>query len=91
MNEVGLSMDEDFPKPISDELLGATNVVISMGCGDSGPHLPGRRYEDWDITDPADHTGEAVDAIRDDIKGRVLTLLRDLHHTEPEMQQRETP
>lgn len=78
MKEVGLSLDEEFPKPLTDEVLSAADVVVTMGCGDSCPYVPGRRYEDWAIADPAGSNADAVAAIRDDIDARVRDLLTSL-------------
>ena len=78
MNEVGIDLSEEFPKPLTDEVVQAADVVITMGCGDACPIYPGKRYEDWDIPDPAGRSLEEVREIRDAIKGRVTALLRDL-------------
>ena len=75
MKEVGISLDEEFPKPLTDEVVAAADVVITMGCGDTCPFIPGRRYEDWPIADPAETDEAGVDAIRDDIDARVRQLL----------------
>lgn len=78
MKEIGLSLDEEFPKPLTAEVLAAADVVISMGCGDDCPYVPGRRYEDWPITDPAGSDPTQVEAIRDDLDTRVRDLLASL-------------
>lgn len=78
MGEAGLSLEEEFPKPLTTEVLAAADVVVTMGCGDSCPILPGRRYEDWAIDDPAGRPVEHVRAIRDDIDRRVQALLAEL-------------
>jgi len=78
MKEVGLSLDEEFPKPLTDDILAAADVVITMGCGDTCPYMPGRRYEDWPIDDPASATAEQVAVIRDDIDHRVGALMYSL-------------
>jgi protein-tyrosine-phosphatase len=78
MKEVGISLDEEFPKPLTDEVVAAADVVITMGCGDSCPYIPGRRYEDWPIADPAEADADGVEAIRDDIDARVRRLLDSL-------------
>ncbi|HKS47959.1 MAG TPA: arsenate reductase ArsC [Amycolatopsis sp.] len=78
MGEAGLSLEEEFPKPLTTEVLAAADVVVTMGCGDSCPILPGRRYEDWTIDDPAGQPVEQVRAIRDDIDRRVQALLAEL-------------
>lgn len=71
-------MDEEFPKPLTTKILAASDVVITMGCGDECPVVPGRRYEDWSIPDQADASPEKVAAIRGDLKRRVLGLLNSL-------------
>jgi protein-tyrosine-phosphatase len=75
MKEVGISLDEEFPKPLTDEVVAAADVVITMGCGDTCPYIPGRRYEDWPIADPAETDADGVEVIRDDIDTRVRQLL----------------
>jgi arsenate reductase len=59
MKEVGISLDEEFPKPLTNEVVAAADVV-TMGCGDTCPFLPGRRYEDWPIADPAETDADGV-------------------------------
>jgi arsenate reductase len=78
MKEVGISLDEEFPKPLTDEVVAAADVVITMGCGDTCPYIAGRRYEDWPIADPAETDADGVEAIRDDIDTRVRQLLDSL-------------
>ncbi|MBL7489917.1 arsenate reductase ArsC [Frankia sp. AgB1.9] len=78
MKNIGLSLDEEFPKPLTDDILAAADVVITMGCGDRCPYMPGKRYEDWPIDDPATATVDQVAAIRDDIDRRVRTLVESL-------------
>jgi arsenate reductase (thioredoxin) len=79
MAEVGLDMSQAFPKPLTDEVVRAADAVITMGCGDSCPIYPGKRYEDWQLDDPAGAGSlEAVRAIRDEIRGRVEVLLASL-------------
>jgi arsenate reductase len=78
MEEVGVDMSEEFPKPLTDEVVRAADVVITMGCGDACPIYPGKRYEDWTVDDPADQDLETVRAIRDDIDGRVQKLIADV-------------
>lgn len=78
MTEAGTSLEEEFPKPLTTEVLAAADVVVTMGCGESCPILPGRRYEDWAIDDPAGQPVERVRAIRDDIDRRVRTLIAEL-------------
>ena len=78
MAEVGLDMSEEFPKPLTDEVVRAADVVITMGCGDACPIYPGKRYEDWVLDDPAGRDLETVRRIRDEIDARVTELVRDL-------------
>ena len=79
MGELGLDMSEEFPKPLTDEVVRAADAVITMGCGDSCPIYPGKLYEDWELSDPADATDlEEVRAIREEIRGRVEALLAEL-------------
>lgn len=79
MAEIGLDMSAEFPKPLTDEVVRAADAVITMGCGDSCPIYPGKKYEDWDLSDPAGAESlEQVRAIREDIRGRVETLLLEL-------------
>jgi len=78
MAEVGLDLSQEFPKPMTDEVVRAADVVITMGCGDSCPIYPGKRYEDWKVEDPAGQPPEKVRAIRDDIRARVERLLSEL-------------
>jgi protein-tyrosine-phosphatase len=76
--ELGLDVTEEFPKPLTVEILEATDVVVTMGCGDACPVFPGKRYEDWKLDDPAGLPIEAVRPIRDEIGRRVRALLTDL-------------
>jgi arsenate reductase (thioredoxin) len=78
MQEIGVDMGEAFPKPLTDEVVRAADVVITMGCGDACPIYPGKRYEDWDLDDPAEQDIEAVRRIRDEIDGRVGRLIAEL-------------
>jgi protein-tyrosine-phosphatase len=78
MREIGVDLSEEFPKPLMDEFVRAADVVITMGCGDACPIYPGKRYEDWELDDPAGQGVEAVRAIRDEIDARVQRLLRDV-------------
>jgi arsenate reductase len=78
MDEIGLDVSREFPKPITDEVVRAADVVITMGCGDACPIYPGKRYEDWQLEDPAAQPIEKVREIRDAIKARIETLLQDL-------------
>jgi protein-tyrosine-phosphatase len=78
MQEVGVDMSEEFPKPLTDEVVRAADVVITMGCGDACPIYPGKRYEDWTLDDPAGQDLDAVRRIRDEIDGRVLRLVHQM-------------
>lgn len=78
MAEVGIDIRQEFPKPLTDEVVRGSDAVITMGCGDACPIYPGKRYEDWVLEDPADQSIEAVRVIRDEIKMRVETLLSEL-------------
>ena len=80
--ERGIEITEAFPKPLTDDVVHAADVIITMGCGDACPIFPGKRYEDWDVADPSGQPIEVVRAIRDDIQARVTTLLGQvLHHS----------
>ena len=79
MAEVGIDITSEFPKPWTDEIVRAADVVITMGCGDACPIFPGKRYEDWELDDPAGLGLEAVRPIRDEIEARVQALLADLN------------
>jgi arsenate reductase (thioredoxin) len=79
MGELGVDLATAFPKPLTDEVVRAADVVITMGCGDACPLYPGKRYEDWVVADPAEAESlEEVRAIRDDIDARVAKLLGEL-------------
>lgn len=78
MQEVGIDIASEFPKPFAVEIVQAADVVITMGCGDTCPIFPGKRYEDWALDDPAGLGVEAVRPIRDAIRRRVEDLLQDL-------------
>ena len=78
MAEIDLDISREFPKPLTGDKVRAADVVITMGCGDACPVYPGKRYLDWDLTDPAGLTVEQVRPIRDDIHHRVRQLLIDL-------------
>ena len=78
MAEVGIDITQEFPKPWTDEIVRAADVVITMGCGDACPLYPGKRYEDWDLADPAGQGVAAVRPIRDEIRARVEALLTSL-------------
>ena len=81
MAEVGIDITEEFPKPWTDEFVQAADVVITMGCGDACPIFPGKRYEEWVVSDPAGEDVDAVRPIRDDIEERVRRLLTELDIT----------
>jgi len=78
MSEVGVSLAKEYPKPLTDDAVRAADVVITMGCGDACPIYPGKRYEDWELEDPAGKDLDGVRRIRDEIADRVKTLLADL-------------
>ena len=78
MAEIGLDISREYPKPLTGDKVRAADVVITMGCGDACPIYPGKRYEDWDLPDPAGLPLEAVRPIRDAIRDRVQALVRDL-------------
>ncbi|MGZ4674065.1 MAG: arsenate reductase ArsC [Ilumatobacteraceae bacterium] len=78
MAEVGIDITTEFPKPWTDEIVRAADVVVTMGCGDACPLYPGKRYEDWDLADPAGQDVAAVRPIRDEIRARVETLMASL-------------
>src|SRR4051794_37950915 len=75
MHEIGLDVSRDYPKPLTGEAVQAADVVITMGCGDACPIHPGKRYEDWQLDDPADADLEGVRRIRDEIADRVRALV----------------
>ncbi len=81
MAEVGIDITGEFPKPWTDEIIRAADVVITMGCGDACPLHPGKRYEDWELDDPAGQDVAAVRPIRDQIRTRVEILLSQLRST----------
>jgi arsenate reductase len=78
MAEEGIDITTETPKMLTTEAVKESDVVITMGCGDTCPYFPGKRYEDWDLDDPAGKGVEAVRPIRDEIKGRVVALLSQL-------------
>jgi protein-tyrosine-phosphatase len=78
MREIGVDLSDEFPKPLTDEVVRAADVVITMGCGDACPIYPGKRYEDWELDDPAGRSLEAVRRIRDEIEERVQRLVGEL-------------
>jgi protein-tyrosine-phosphatase len=78
MKEMGIDITAERPKVLSTEAVQASDVVITMGCGDACPFFPGKRYEDWKLDDPAGQGIEAVRPIRDEIRSRVETLIAEL-------------
>jgi len=78
MAEVGIDISDQTPKVLTADAVQASDVVITMGCGDACPIFPGKRYLDWDLEDPAGQGVEAVRPIRDEIKARIQTLLQEL-------------
>lgn len=78
MAEVGIDIAGEQPKKLTDDAVVASDVVITMGCGDECPYFPGKRYEDWVLDDPAGQGIDAVRPIRDDIKARVEELIASL-------------
>jgi len=78
MREVGIDISGEFPKPWTDEVVRAADVVVTMGCGDACPVFPGKRYEDWVLDDPVGQDVNAVRPIRDEIERRVRALLAEL-------------
>lgn len=78
MAELGIDISQEFPKPLTDDAVRASDVVITMGCGDACPFYPGKRYLDWDLQDPAGQGPDAVRPIRDEIDRRVRALLAEL-------------
>ncbi|HYJ67758.1 MAG TPA: arsenate reductase ArsC [Nocardioidaceae bacterium] len=79
MRERGIDITAEFPKPWTEEIIRAADVVVTMGCGDSCPLYPGKRYLDWELDDPADKTLDDVRPIRDEVERRVRHLLDELH------------
>ena len=75
MDELGIDLSREFPKPLTTEVVEAADVVVTMGCGDACPIFPGKRYLDWELTDPSGKPAEEVRVIRDEIDRRVLELL----------------
>jgi arsenate reductase (thioredoxin) len=78
MAEVGIDIAAEYPKPWTDEIARAADVIVTMGCGDACPIFPGKRYEDWELTDPAGQPVEVVRGVRDDIEQRVRGLMASL-------------
>jgi arsenate reductase (thioredoxin) len=78
MDELGLDLAKEFPKPLTSEAVRSADVVITMGCGDACPIFPGKRYLDWQLPDPAGKTIDEIRPIRDEIDDRVRDLLAEL-------------
>ena len=78
MNEVGIDISNESPKKLTDEMAKSADVIVTMGCGDECQYYPGKRYDDWELEDPAGQGIESVRAIRVNIEGRVRTLLDEL-------------
>jgi protein-tyrosine-phosphatase len=78
IEELGLDLSEAFPKPLTDDVVQAADVVITMGCGDACPVYPGKRYQDWALDDPADLPLEEVRRVRDLIRSNVVSMLAQL-------------
>jgi protein-tyrosine-phosphatase len=83
MTELGVDLSDEHPKRLTDEVVRAADVVITMGCGDACPIYPGKRYEDWDLEDPAGKDLETVRRIRDEIDARVQRLVEELLEESP--------
>ena len=78
MDEIGIDLSREIPKKLTTDAVDAADVVITMGCGDACPVFPGKRYLDWELTDPAGRPADEVRAVRDDIDARVQALLAEL-------------
>ena len=83
MSEIGIDISQEFPRPLTDEFVRAADVVITMGCGDACPIYPGKRYEDWELEDPAGQDLPTVRRIRNEIDARVRVLLDELVVKQP--------
>ncbi|GGJ73113.1 hypothetical protein GCM10010121_099640 [Streptomyces brasiliensis] len=81
LTEAGVDLTDAFPKPLTDEVVQAADIVITMGCGDACPVLPGRRYLDWPVTDPEGAPIAVVRSIRDEIDAHITELLASLPST----------
>jgi arsenate reductase (thioredoxin) len=79
MREAGIDLSSRTPKKLTDELAAWADVVVTMGCGDQCPYIPGKRYIDWDLPDPKGMPLPEVRRIRDDIQRRLLKLMQELH------------
>jgi arsenate reductase (thioredoxin) len=78
LSEVGIDIAKEIPKPMTEEVVRAADAVVTMGCGDACPIYPGKRYEDWEVDDPAETDLDGVRRIRDDIGDRVRNLLDEV-------------
>jgi len=78
MAEVGIDISDGVPRKLDWDLAHSSDVIITMGCGDTCPVFPGKRYEDWELTDPAGQPIEVVREVRDDIRDRVAKLVADI-------------
>ena len=83
LDEIGVPVGGEYPKPLTDEVVRAADYIITMGCGDVCPIYPGRRYLDWDLVDPAELSMDGIREVRDDIDGRVRALLAELGMNSP--------
>lgn len=83
MDEIGIDLSGRRPQRLSDDLAGAADVVVTMGCGDTCPFIPGKRYIDWDLPDPKGQDLDSVRATRDDIERRVQALIAELDTSRP--------
>src|SRR5918994_6869491 len=83
LRELGVDVSQEFPKPLTDEVVRAADAVITMGCGDACPIYPGKRYEDWDVEDPAGKDLDTVRAIRGEIEARLRVLLEEVAPKKP--------
>lgn len=78
MAEVGIDITGNIPQKLEYEIAQESDVIVTMGCGDACPYFPGKRYEDWVLTDPAGQTIEVVRQVRDEIRGRIETLISQM-------------
>jgi protein-tyrosine-phosphatase len=83
MAEVGVDIGEEFPKPWTDEVVRAVDIVIAMGCGDACPIYPGKQYVDWELDDPEGMSLDGVRVVRDELRNRVQSLAAELLSTTP--------
>ena len=82
MEEIGIDLSREFPRPLTDEVVRAADVVVTMGCGDACPIYPGKWYLDWDLPDPSGRPVEEVREIRDDVDRRIRSLVDELIRSE---------